>query len=56
MKKNKDLVKAGLGLAIVGGVSNNSVISGVGSGLFALGVMSSALNTQKPCKFKRKKG
>jgi hypothetical protein len=52
-KRSKDLISGGAGMAFVGGVLGNSVVSSAGAGLVVLGVMDSALNNKKGVKFKR---
>jgi hypothetical protein len=46
MKKNNNLIGAGLGLAVLGGVTDNKAVSSLGAGLFAVGVVKKALKNK----------
>ena len=45
--KNKELMGAGIGLAVLGGVSGNKAVSSIGGFLFGAGLVGEALSKKK---------
>lgn len=53
-RRSKDLISVGVGGVVVGSLLGNNALSSAGAGLFAVGVIDSALGSEKRVKFKRK--